>query len=133
MKKLPSATALMLSALALLTGCAPAVSAGTISAKSYTAAHDEVQNECTAHGYVYGYGYHFDPSTAKYKYGYGQTYQCTRHEDVTHHIPAVYELTLKLTDGDEVKRSSFEVSKDVFEKASVGYFYDSDTGELSAR
>jgi len=132
-KRILAATAVAIAALAVLAGCAPAITSGTIAAKDYKAAYDNVVNECTQHGTVYEYGYHLDPSTGQYKYGYGPVYKCIRYEDVTHHIPASYKLVLSGTKGDKEVSASFEVPKDTFEDAHVGYFYDSETGELSAR
>jgi len=132
-KRILAAAAVALGALAVLAGCAPAITSGTIATKDYTAAYDKITNECTAHGYVYEYGYHLNPATGEYKYGYGQVYKCTRYEDVTHHIPASYKLIISGTKGDKEVTASFEVPKGTFEKAHEGYFYDSEAEQLSAR
>jgi len=132
-KRILAATAVALGALAVLAGCAPAITSGTIATKDYKAAYDKVTNDCTAHGYVHEYGYHLDPATGKYKNGYHQVYKCVRYEDVTHHIPASYKFVLTDTKGDKEVTATFDVSKGIFEKAHEGYFYDSETKELSAR
>lgn len=133
MKRILAATAVALGALAVLAGCAPAITAGTIATKQYTAAYDKVTNDCTAHGYVQEYGYHLDPATGQYKNGYRSVYKCVRYEDVTHHIPASYKFIIAETQGDKEVTATFEVPKELFEKAHEGYFYDSETKELSAR
>lgn len=115
-------------ALGALTACV-SVKAGTIASKDFKEAHTVMVEECARHGNVYEYGTYLDPTTGNMKSGYRYVYKCVEYHDVEKQIPASYKFIL--SDGED--SSTVDVPADIFERASVGYYYDSESLELKAR
>jgi len=127
-RRIAGATAIAALALGALTACV-SVKAGTIASKDFKEAHTVMVEECARHGYVYEFGTYLDPSTGNMKSGYRNVYKCVEYHDVEKHIPASYKFIL--SDGED--SSTVDVPADIFEKAAVGYYYDSEAVKLEAR
>jgi len=127
-RRIIGASALIALSLGALTACS-SVKAGTIASKDFKEAHTVMVEECARHDNVYEYGTYLDPATGKMKSGYRYVYKCVEYHDVEKQIPASYKFIL--SDGEE--SSTVDVPADIFERASVGYYYDSEAVKLEAR
>ena len=128
LRRILGVSAIVALSLGALTACG-SVKAGTIASKDFKEAHTVMVEECARHGYSYEFGTYLDPSTGKMKSGYRNVYKCVEYHDVEKQIPASYKFIL--SDGED--SSTVDVPADIFEKASVGYYYDSEAVKLEAR
>lgn len=106
---------LIIAASALLVGCGP--SSGVIINKHFEPAHYEQRQEYRC-------------------YSYNQQGICSvgMHETVQDYYPDHWSLHLENCKTEkDCDRGWKKVSSDVYDRAKVGYFYDSKTGKLEAR
>jgi hypothetical protein len=116
--------------LLMLVGCAQ-LKAGIITDKEHIPAYSYETWECVKHDLVKKTKYDYEEDV----WIFSEEYECIQHGFVTHQVPDRYTLTIagKIDKDSDKTSATYPVSQVIYERAEIGYHFNSETKEISPR
>lgn len=114
----------------ILVGCVNRPVEGIITDKETIEAHSKEIYECVHWGWVTQPSVDFEGNLT-----FNESYECIRKDYVTHHYPQTWHVTIK---GETDKENntpvaSYKVSEAIYDRALIGYYFNYETKEVTAR